>query len=106
MILVPGPVNEVQTVNQVYQWFVEDRLIEAEIALRLNALGIQTELGRDWTRATVHEILTNEKYIGNNVYNRRSFKLKKLRIMNEPEMWIRRNGAFTPIVPQTLFQAA
>jgi hypothetical protein len=38
---------------------------------------VRTDLGRDWTRATVREVLTNEKYIGNNVYNRISFKLKK-----------------------------
>jgi hypothetical protein len=36
----------------------------------------------------VHEVLTNEKYIGNNVYNRISFKLKKLRVVNTPDMWI------------------
>ena len=55
---------------------------------------VQTDLGRDWTRATVHEVLTNEKYVGNNVYNRVSFKLKKLRVVNPPDMWIRREGAF------------
>ncbi len=43
----------------------------------LNERGILTDLGRLWTRATVHQILSNEKYIGNNVYNRRSFKLKR-----------------------------
>ncbi len=31
-------------------------------------------------------MLTNEKYIGNNVYNRTSFKLKKLRVISTPEM--------------------
>jgi hypothetical protein len=37
----------------------------------------------------VQQILTNEKYIGNNVDNRRSFKLKRKRVANGPEMWIR-----------------
>ena len=49
---------------------------------RLNEQGIQTDLDREWTRATVSEVLTNEKYIGNNVYNRISFKLKKTRVAN------------------------
>ena len=43
-----------------------------EIAESLNARKILTDLGRAWTRGTVHQVLTNEKYIGNNVYHRTS----------------------------------
>ena len=64
-----------------------------------------TDLGRPWTRGTVHQVLTNEKYIGNNVYNRISFKLKKKRVINPPDMWIRGDSAFAPIVDPTLFDA-
>ena len=64
---------------------------------------VRTDLDRDWTRATVHEVLTNEKYIGNNVYNRVSFKLKKMRVVNTPDMWIRKEGAFESIVPARRF---
>ncbi len=50
----------------------------------------------------MREVLTNEKYIGNNVYNRRSFKLKKKRVVNTPDMWVRRESAFDPIIsPRT-----
>ena len=65
-----------------------------------------TDLGRPWTRGTVHQVLINEKYIGNNVWNRRSFKLKKKRVRNSPDMWIRAEGAFEPIVDRDLFDAA
>ena len=106
VILMPGPDAEVANVNQIYRWFVEGNLLEAEIANRLNAGGILTDLGRDWTRATVREVLSNEKYIGNNVYNRRSFKLKKHRVVNRPEMWIKKEGAFEGIVPPELFFTA
>jgi len=106
VILQPGPDAEVAVVNQIYRWFVEDGLFESEIADRLNAKGVQTDLGRDWTRATVREVLSNEKYIGNNVYNRRSFKLKQMRVVNTPEMWIRKEGAFEGIVPTDLFYTA
>ena len=51
-------------------------------------------------------VLTNEKYIGNNVFNRRSFKLKKLHVDNQPEMWIRKEGAFEAIVPIEIFMTA
>ena len=106
VILQPGPDAEVAVVNMIYRWFVDDNLTESEIAERLNTQGIRTDLGRDWTRATVREVLSNEKYIGNNVYNRRSFKLKKHRVINSPDMWIKKEGAFEGIVPPDLFYTA
>ena len=65
-----------------------------------------TDFQRPWTRATVHEVLTNEKYIGNNVYHRTSFKLKAKHVINPPEKWIRAEGVFKPIVDSKLFFAA
>ncbi|SOY78713.1 Recombinase [Cupriavidus taiwanensis] len=106
VILMPGPESEVRTVNLIYSWFIEESLNEHEIAARLNAMRIETELGRPWGRSTVREVLTNEKYIGNNVYNRVSFKLKKTRIANTPDMWIRKEHAFEPIVPSDIFYTA
>ena len=106
VILVPGPEEEVEIVRRIYQQFVEDGRPRAEIADGLNAAGILTDLGRPWTRGTVHQVLTNEKYIGNNVYNRISFKLKKHRVINPPEMWVRADGAFEAVVEPTLFYTA
>ena len=103
VILVPGPDEEVRNVERIYHWFVSDGLFESEIADRLNSENVRTDLDRDWTRATVHEVLTNEKYIGNNVFNRKSFKLKKKRVINSPDMWIRKEGAFEGIVSPDLF---
>jgi DNA invertase Pin-like site-specific DNA recombinase len=103
VILMPGPDDEVHVVNQIYEWFINDGLIEAEIASRLNGMGVTTDLDRAWTRATVHQVLTNEKYIGNNVYNRISFKLKKLRVVNDHQMWIKKESAFEAIVPSEAF---
>jgi DNA invertase Pin-like site-specific DNA recombinase len=105
VILVPGPPDETETVRRMYRMFIEDGLSEREIATTLNEEGMLSDLGRPWTRGTVHQVLTNEKYVGNNVYNRISFKLKKKRVANPPDMWIRANGAFTPIVEPILFQA-
>jgi len=106
VILTPGPVDETRIVNQIYRWFIDEGLVESEIAGRLNAMNVRTDLDRQWTRGTVHEVLTNEKYIGNNVYNRVSFKLKKKRVVNTPDMWIKKEGAFDPIVPPDVFFTA
>jgi hypothetical protein len=34
-------------------------------ATRPSCRTVKTDLARPWTRATIHEVLTNEKYIGN-----------------------------------------
>jgi DNA invertase Pin-like site-specific DNA recombinase len=101
VVLVPGPADEIATVHRIYQLFIHERRREAEIAGILNAGGE----GR-WSRATVHQVLTNEKYIGRNVYNRVSFKLKKERVHNPPEAWVRKNDAFEPIVDEDDFFTA
>jgi DNA invertase Pin-like site-specific DNA recombinase len=106
VILMPGPEDEIHNVNLMYRWFIDDGLVESEITRRLNEMAVRTDLDRPWTRATVHEVLTNEKYIGNNVYNRISFKLKKLRVENTSDMWIKKEGAFEPIVPPDVFYTA
>lgn len=106
VILMPGPDDEIQNVALIYHWFIDEGLVESDIAARLNEKNIKTDLDRPWTRATVHEVLTNEKYIGNNVFNRISFKLKKKRVVNTEEMWIRKAGAFEGIVSPELFYKA
>src|SRR5580658_5544603 len=106
VILVPGPVEEIGVVKEVYDRFTRDRRTEGEIALWLNARGVLTDLGRPWTRGTVHQLLTNPKYAGANVYNRRSFKLKRKRVQNPPEIWVRRDDAFRPIVTLEQFAEA
>jgi DNA invertase Pin-like site-specific DNA recombinase len=106
VILVPGPDEEVQNVRWIYKAFVEEGLTEAEIAERLNMQGVRTDLNRAWTRSTVHQILINEKYIGNNIYNRRSYKLKEHRTVNPPEMWVRADGVFAAVIESRYFYAA
>ena len=106
VILVRGPEEEVDAVQWMYDVFVREGLQESEIAKSLNARGLTTDFGREWNRATVHQVLTNEKYIGNNVYHRTSFKLKKKHVNNPPERWIRNEKAFEGIVDPTIFFAA
>lgn len=106
VILVPGPDEEVETVRWMYREFIDGGKVESTIAAILNERGIKTDLDRPWTRGTVHQVLTNEKYIGNNVYNHQSYKLKKTRTVNDPDMWIRADGAFEAIVDPQLFFTA
>lgn len=106
VILVAGPEEEIKVIQQIYEWFIQDNLSETQIAEKLNLQNIKTDFNRAWTRNTVHEILTNEKYIGNNVFNKKSFKLKKTHISNPQEQWIRKDQAFEAIVPLDMFYTA
>ena len=106
VVLVPGPDEEQEVVRRMYRMFVEDGRSEREIADALNAEGHLTDLERPWTRASVHQVLTNEKYIGNNVYNKVSFKLKQRRVVNPRDMWIRADGVYPSIVDKALFLRA
>lgn len=106
VILVPGPDEEIDVVRDVYRHFVDEGWSEAQIAQDLNQRGILTDLDRPWSRGAVHQLLINEKYIGNNVWGRTSFKLKSAHVQNSPDEWIRSNGAFAGIVPVELFERA
>jgi DNA invertase Pin-like site-specific DNA recombinase len=106
VVLVRGPEDEIKIVRWIFQAFIGEGKIESEIAVILNAQGVKTDFGREWNRATVHQILTNEKYIGNNVYHRTSCKLKKKHVNNPPDKWIRADGAFEGVVEPELFWRA
>jgi len=106
VILVPGPISEIDTVRWIYKSFVHDGRSEVHIAADLNSAGIHTDLNRPWTKGTIHEVLINEKYIGNNVWNRSSFKLKRKHVVNAPDIWVRADGVFGAIVDRQLFDAA
>jgi DNA invertase Pin-like site-specific DNA recombinase len=106
IVLSPGPPEEIQVVRSIYDMFVRGRQTELCIARVLNKQGVHTADGRDWSKSTIQQILTNEKYIGNNIYNRLSFKLRKKRVRNPESKWVRGSGAFEPIINTDLFAKA
>jgi DNA invertase Pin-like site-specific DNA recombinase len=106
VVLVPGPEHEQQVVREIYRAFVNDGRLERDIADDLNRRGVPSATGRPWTRGLVHQILINPKYIGSNVYNRKSFKLKQRRVANPEAMWVRKDGAFPALVSGEEFEAA
>ena len=106
VVLVSGPDDEVGHVRRIYELFTHEGKQESEIAAILNSQGVLTDLGRPWNRGTVRQVLTNEKYVGHNVYNRTSFKLKQKHVSNAPDMWVRKDNAFPALVSPELFFVA
>lgn len=91
---------EIDIVKWIYSAFLNERKSERQIAEILNSKGVKTDLGRSWSASSVHQILTNEKYIGNIVYNKTSSSIKhnKKSVKNPPSQWIRYENAFEGII--------
>jgi DNA invertase Pin-like site-specific DNA recombinase len=106
VILVPGPPEEVENVRRIFTLFVHGHRTERDIAAILNVEGVLADAGRPWSRGAIQQVLTNEKYIGNNVWNRSSAKLKTRRERNAPDMWVRADNVYEGIIDAALFARA
>lgn len=105
VILRPGPQHEVEMVRLIFDRFVKGHLTETKIVGELNRGDVLNQ-GRPWTFSQIHYMLQNDNYIGTNRYNRHSCRLKTVRKVNAPDDWIKKEGAFAPIVDQAIFAKA
>lgn len=101
----PGDTKEVAVVRWIFERFLEIKC-ETVVAWELNKAKVPTRPGKPWTRVMVGAILRDESYIGNLVFNRRSWKLRQTRTYNPPEQWIRSEGCIEPIVDRDIFARA
>jgi DNA invertase Pin-like site-specific DNA recombinase len=106
VVLRPGPPKAVKIVQEVFCSFVRERKSELEIARELNRRKILNEFGRQWRMLAIRRLLTDEKYLGNYVYNRKSGKLKTPRKPNPEAAWVRNNSAFEAIIDPVTFAEA
>lgn len=56
--------EEAKAIRQMYQWYTEEGFGGAKIANMLNARGVKTKRGNNWSQNSVCRILTNEIYTG------------------------------------------
>lgn len=101
-----GPPLEIEVVRRIYRMYLRDKLTQTAIAARLNADGVVSEFGRPWNLWSVKNILTNEKYTGSVVFNRRTSKLKRRTVRNAADAWVKRENAFKPIISRETFDQA
>jgi len=104
VILRPGPQHEIKTVRLIFDCFVNG-LTETKIARKLNLAGVLNQ-GQPWSFSTVHYLLQNDNYIGTNRYNLHSCRLRTVRKENPPADWIKKEGAFDPVVDKAIFAKA
>jgi DNA invertase Pin-like site-specific DNA recombinase len=106
VVLRLGLENEIEVVQRIFREYVEDQASEEEIVRRLNREGMPNHLGRPWTRRMIDDILRNENFIGNTVYNRESNTLREKKVRNPPNLWIRTKGSIAPAVDRGVFLSA
>jgi len=104
--LTPGGKHEVETVRRIFNLFVNDGVAPEQIAEELNRDRVQSPGGSAWSRSSVYGILRNEIYMGTNVWNKTSQKLKSKSHHNPADEWIRVPDAFEPLVPPEIFVLA
>ncbi|WP_051310735.1 recombinase family protein [Bradyrhizobium sp. Cp5.3] len=106
VLVRPGPEGEQRLVAQIFREYVVHRRSQASIARLLNKEQVPNHRGTAWSEAMIRNILGNEAYIGNSVYNRKSFRLRQVMKKNPPELWIRATDLYEPIVDKSIFLRA
>jgi len=104
--LISGPATEIYWIREIYRMFVSENRTMQGIADELNRLGVPFIDGREWKRMGVRGILTNPKYKGTSVYNRKRSRLSSQVKTNAETEWIVVPDAFAAIIDEATFEAA
>ena len=106
VVLIPGPADEVQVVQEIYRMLVSGKLSPYAIARELNRRRVTYVGDSKWDYQAVYMILTHPKYSGCHVFGRTTAKLHSRTIRLPKSEWILTPKAFKPIVdPQTFEEA-
>ncbi|MGX9143490.1 recombinase family protein [Mesorhizobium sp. 128a] len=105
VVFVPGPLDEIRTVRQIFRMFVGQNQSMSSIARELNDNDIPSTNGGTWTLARVRTVLTSELMVGYYVYNRKTQRMKGPAKRNPPGLWIR-TRVMEPIVGARQFAKA
>jgi DNA invertase Pin-like site-specific DNA recombinase len=106
VILVPGPLEEVQTVEEIYRMLIEEGKSVYAIARTLNEKGIQYQGHSRWNHYAVYRILTHPKYQGTHRFAATSSRLGSACVQTPKSEWVLTPGAFLPIVEHSTFAKA
>jgi len=103
VVLATGPAEEVEVVRRIFRLFLVNGLSRASVARVLREEGLRAEYGAAWTGSRVKQVLTNEKYVGNQMYGKSTGYLRGLRTSRPRRDWLRAQNAVEPIVTRAVF---
>lgn len=106
--------QEAELVRMIFNMFVNEKITMGMVARRLTEMGIPTRTGnKEWHRATIRDILTNDIYTGKIRWNRRKVTkefdgeiMKKVKRRREKAEYILVDGKHEPIISQEMFDEA
>lgn len=96
LVIVP---EEAEWVQKAADMFIAGHGYRA-VAKWLNDNGVKTKKGVPWTASTVRQMLTNELYIGQLVWNRRYYDRNGKMHWRDPSEWIIHEDAHPAILSQ------
>jgi site-specific DNA recombinase len=110
--------EEAEVVRKIFELYTKKELGSVKIAQYLNEHGIPRPSGSLWNRKMINDIIKNEVYIGNIVFNKtrvqriRDYeseeqgKKKVQRIDNSPDEWVVAENTHPPLVDKETFREA
>ena len=104
VVLVPGPREEVETVQRIFREFVLEHRKPIEIARGLNGEGIKYYRGAKWSNGRVIRTLRQAKYAGSQVWGKYCVYLRGPRSSRPTEHWA--VSPIQPIITQSVFADA
>ena len=104
--LVPGPDEQVATVREIFRLSTEEGLGTSSIANTLNRRRVPGPRTRHWNKASVHGILTNRAYVGDQVWNRSRKVGRTGRTVNDESKWIVSEDAHPALVAREVYEAS
>jgi DNA invertase Pin-like site-specific DNA recombinase len=103
VILIPGPVDEVRCVREIYRMLIFEKLSVHAIACKLNEQGVKYIGDSTWDYHAVYAVVTHPKYTGCHVFGRTSSKLYTPTVRMPRSEWILTPGAFEPVVDHVTY---
>lgn len=105
-VLTTGPPEEVALVRRIFSLFVDHQLPRQRIVRLLNAEGLRSDNGAQWSWTRLNWTLTNPAYVGDYVFGKTRARLGSGRTAMPRETWVRIDDAFEGIVERLVFEAA
>ena len=103
VVLVPGPKKEVECIRTIFDLATNERKSPRQIAKELNRRSVRFVGDKQWKESCIYNILKNEKYMGSNVWGRSCCPFNTSSRRVPEDSWIRKTGAFVPIVSSEQF---
>jgi DNA invertase Pin-like site-specific DNA recombinase len=106
VVWTPSP-TEAPVVRWIFETYEKGTGMNL-IVQQLNAQKTPAPRGRHWSKTMIHYLLRNHAYLGERIYNRRSYKAyrrgEKASLANPREAWVIKENAHEAIIERDLFE--